>query len=146
MAATEIERAYAAGLIDGEGCIDIGYNKKSIYNTYGQFYPRVTVHITDKSVLDWLMGLWGGSIFIRKTGLPHWKQSYDWKLQSVKALDFITDIKPYLIIKSDQAEAFLKFNTTVRGTKVTDTERDMRLNIMNELKELKKGTTQWLPL
>lgn len=139
MAATKTEKAYAAGLIDGEGCICINYNKPTGLKKYGQFYPMVTVHITDVNVLKWLQSIWGGSIKTRKKGEEHWKPSYDWKIQSTRAIEFIQEIQPYMIIKSDEAVAFLTFNTLKSGSKISEKENMFRFNLKQTLSTLKKG-------
>ena len=46
---SKIDRAYIAGLIDGEGSIHMTRKEK-----YGTFYAFVTIGMTNKDVINWL--------------------------------------------------------------------------------------------
>lgn len=151
--ATEAQKAYTAGLIDGEGCIDIGINK-SLYNRglakNPQYIVRVTIHMTDVAPLEYLQSIFGGSVIKRnrtaKSYKPHWKDSYDWKIASKSATDLLAEIEPYLINKREQALVALEFTPNVCGVKLTSEDHSKRSSLRDKLKALKraeKGELSW---
>ena len=114
---TEAERAYLAGLIDGEGCFTIstgvGRNQR--------VYHLLVVSITncDRVLLEWVQGRWGGTISVstRAGKGERQRQCYQLKFAS-KAVDaLIPQILPYLVSKRRQAEIGLAFRRTVGGVR-----------------------------
>lgn len=95
---------YVAGLIDGEGCIDV-----QIVNSHW-VTPRVRVCLTasSKDVIDLLQNNYGGQIYLRKTTNPSWFDSYSWELTGYsKVCMFLRNIVNHLIIKKEQARFLL---------------------------------------
>jgi hypothetical protein len=140
MAMTKETFAYVAGLIDGEGCIDIHYNKPSKTSPYGQYFVRIGIHMTNKEALEWLKVRWGGSITTRRSQYhrhPNWKQGYDWKLTSSAAIDLLRDIEPYMIIKKAEALIALKFRFGKMGTRLNPEIWEERILLQRQLQELK---------
>jgi hypothetical protein len=139
MAVSDIEKAYAAGLIDGEGCIDIGVNHpKKGSRSRDQLYVRVGIHMTNPLPLEEFKNIWGGSIHIRKPFINHWKQSYDWKVTCGSAMEFLADIEPFLIVKKAEARVALEFKVrTGQEKRLTDEEVGARKSIKEKLHELK---------
>lgn len=133
MAATETELAYIAGLIDGEGSIDIHFNKPSKSSPNGQYFVRVTIHITNLPVLEWLRTQFGGSIYKRKESKTNWKQGYDWKLVAGNAIQLLRKIEPYMKIKKAEALVAIDFSINKPGQKLTinqwETRKDKRLEL-----------------
>lgn len=97
---TEIEKAYIAGIIDGEGsiCIERRANRK--LST-----PAVYVASIDRELLDWLGSLLGGHICKKRPDAPHHSQSWDWKLRGDKALELLEAVRPFLRIRRKQRRA-----------------------------------------
>ena len=100
-----IELIWFAGFYEGEGTIsnDIS-NNNSI---------RVSISQNDKTPLAIAQNRWGGSLRCRKRKSPVSDKiciSYEWVLYQKRALIFINDIKPYMIIpyKINQIEKCLK--------------------------------------
>lgn len=101
--ATELDNAYAAGLIDGEGCITLAYNKKS-----HSYCPRVLVGNTDKRMVEWLQGKYGGAdpyhhTTVRPKNKPYWT----WQPGRVDCQNFLEKIEPYLQQKRSRARLSL---------------------------------------
>jgi hypothetical protein len=102
---TDIDWAYAAGILDGEGCIHIAHYKSN----YGQFVLRVTIGNTSVALLEWLTARFGGSWCASIKPKPGYTQCYSWKAQSRMALAFIEGCLPYLIVKRVEAEVAIRF-------------------------------------
>jgi|SRR3954471_9593594 hypothetical protein len=91
--------AYAAGFVDGEGCITSYRNSVS-----GYYYVRIRVGQRDREVLDWLKDHFGGRIWFRPhSGLSD-KGSYTWGLECGAAKPFLRGIYPYMRVKKKQAK------------------------------------------
>ena len=93
--------AYAAGMIDGDGSIQI--QRISI----GRFRLVVYLSGCNPAPLDELQSHWGGGI--TETTLRTGRQYFRWGLTSTRAANFLEEILPYLRGKFDQATLALKF-------------------------------------
>jgi len=103
---SEAMRAWAGGIVDGEGCITILKTKSSHCDSLS-FPPIVQVRMTDLEPLQRLVDIAGSSF--GKPQLPpshilgNQRESYQWKLVSNQASQFIAEIYPYLTCKKRQA-------------------------------------------
>lgn len=110
---TEVDKAYAAGLFDGEGSVQIPFPK----NTNGVRYHKLQVSVanTDPRPLLWLKERFGGDVShllrIPKTGT---KPGLRWACGNRIAAAFLEAVRPYLIIKAEQTDIALAFRETVR--------------------------------
>jgi len=106
------DRAYLAGLVDGEGCITICRRKKARGQNKNWYYePQVDVANTDKRIIDCLVDLCGGWVATPKKNKDHHKQGYYWKITGDNMRQFLRDILPYLRGKKEQARTVLQFPT-----------------------------------
>jgi hypothetical protein len=102
--------AYAAGLIDGEGCISIStHNKETI------FYARVDVGMSLKGlpVLELLMKKYGGSIRTTRKATEKWEEARAWVLLGKPLTAFLEAILPHLILKRENAELALRLQRMI---------------------------------
>ena len=110
--ATAEERAYAAGLLDGDGSIYIrGPHGKPPHKS--SYSICVCLGQDDIRPIFLLQRLWGGSISpgpLRANG----KCNSRWTLTAVSAARFIRDILPFLISKREQAILALELQDTKR--------------------------------
>lgn len=102
---SKADRAYAAGLVDGEGAISIFCR--------GQGRPQyvLSVEITQRNptVLLWLRERWGGTLALYG---PYGKQArayWRWRLNPRPALAFLVDIRPWLVLKQSQADVAIAY-------------------------------------
>jgi hypothetical protein len=95
----EVEKAYLAGIVDGEGTVTLTRHHKNETHT-----PRVSVANNNLELLKWIKVLYGGTITNKKKRLPHHKNSYVWYVGQNRAIRFLNEIKQYLIIKRQQAD------------------------------------------
>ena len=111
------DKAYLAGLIDGEGCIKL----------YPHIKPpcQITIANNNKKVLDWVKDkLECGNVYIHKLP-PERKHNtqYQWRVASREQIQkILTKIRPYLIIKTDQAEKMLGYihQNPYRGYRISE--------------------------
>lgn len=101
---TEVEKAYLAGLVDGEGTITLSRHHK------GQNpQPRLAISNNCLSVLEWARSVTGKGLIIRRSPRKEWhRQSYVWQVCLAGAvLEILAEIRPYLRIKQRHASLLL---------------------------------------
>jgi hypothetical protein len=106
----ETDLAWAAGFIDGEGCINIAH--KSTISRYGKKYNYYSLavmvgQITPEPLLK-LKEMFGGHIrgpIIKENRRP----SFMWSISSRNSADMLQKLLPYLIVKKSEALNALEF-------------------------------------
>ncbi|MEK7275975.1 MAG: LAGLIDADG family homing endonuclease, partial [Chloroflexota bacterium] len=81
---TSLDKAYAAGLFDGEGSITLTRTRRVRLPS-----PQVSVASNDLEVLEWLRERFGGSMSKKQPRQPTHSVSYDWRLTDRRALAFL---------------------------------------------------------
>ncbi len=135
--------AYCAGLFDGEGCIHIARistKKRSL-----TFQLVCKVSMSSLPVLELLMARYGGSIRAESQSATHNKYGlvHSWAISSSNAVMFLTQLLPYLVVKREQAELALLFQSRKLRGRVTKTEEALALEEAQYIlmRSLKKGVT-----
>ena len=100
---TEVEKAYLAGIIDGEGCIRLSQHKGRL----GTVICHIQVQIANTSplLLKWLeRKLPGAAYSISRSVQGDRKPAYSW-IVAWKSTGYrvFREISPYLVIKREQA-------------------------------------------
>jgi hypothetical protein len=113
----ETERAYAAGLIDGEGCIRItkrGAGGGASLRP-GQLTLMVEVTNTDYDMVAWLQDRFGGSVS-HYDAKPerNAKEKWHWRVAANKALYCLDAIWPYARTKRHQVKLGRRFQRYVQ--------------------------------
>lgn len=124
----DAERAYAAGILDGEGCISI-----KRYTTPGRPRPYHQLHVqicmSDHHVLEWLQERFAGSIMKRgRKTQPHHRDLWVWTVASNQALRFLRMVRPYLLVKSGQSDQAMRLQgvRANRSHLITDEQYALR--------------------
>ena len=105
---SEVELAYFAGIVDGEGSFVLHRHKHGY-----RFSCQLQVGNTDVRLLEWIRARFGGSVNLEKRHNIKHKPVYRWVGQSSNLSDVIGGILPYLIAKKDQAELMLAYRRTL---------------------------------
>lgn len=97
--------AWAAGIVDGEGCISL----HTVKTAGGVCYVlRLTVANTSPLMLDRLHHIFGeGNTVPKKRASEHHRQSWHWQVCSKQAERVLRLIEPYLINKREEARVGL---------------------------------------
>lgn len=104
---SKLTAAYVAGLIDGEGSLEIRKRDNRKYEA------RIRVCLTHKELITWLQNSFGGWISKREFNNDNWNDAYSWCIKgNKKVLPFIEKIYPYLKIKKKHAEVIKRFLKT----------------------------------
>lgn len=106
----DMNSAYVAGLIDGEGCIHLDCPKKITYRA------RVSVGMTEPALLllQELQQEWGGTLYQLRKATDRWAAAWTWHLTGDAAAALLTAIRPYLRLKGAQADAAMEVEA-IRG-------------------------------
>jgi hypothetical protein len=99
---TKTDLAYAAGIIDGEGCI-------TLWKRGSLFRLSLVVATCDKYICPWLFRTFGGRLYPRKLKDPTRHPQYFWYPKDSDAGKFLRAIFPYLKLKQEQAKVGLKY-------------------------------------
>lgn len=98
----DLDSAYLAGILDGEGSIMLTKLHK---NT--QPAPVVSVSTTDHELVEWLRETFGGKIVKKKQYQLHHKPQWDWKITNQRALAVLLLARPYMRIERKGRKADL---------------------------------------
>lgn len=98
----ETEKAYLAGIIDGEGSIMLTRFHKNEYHS-----PCVSIASTDLELLEWVKSTVGsGKITSKKNyNEEKHKDSYTYTITYDNAINLLEEIEPYLVIYKKKARA-----------------------------------------
>lgn len=114
---SEADKAYAAGVIDSDGCIRVVKdNRRDIRNQNASYYPAVLVSQADGEAIQFLQKKWGGCIHKSAQARGRELFIFRWAVSWKKAEDFLVDIQPYLLIKKRQADLALEIRPSVVRT------------------------------
>ena len=114
----ETEKAYLAGILDGEGCIVIDQMEREIADGSSKLYHRlrVTITNTDYTLITWASNKFPKahlSLSNRIKARPHHRDVFTLVWSGYRAVPLLTNLLPYMIIKKRQAELALDFLETV---------------------------------
>ena len=126
---------YLAGLIDGEGCIDVQVTKVG-NNHYVR--PRLRIAMADNAgfLLEMAQNSLGGHLCHREHKNPNWQNATSWEVAGYKnACMLLRNVVNSLILKKEQARFCLWLETNIKGQQVSTEVRDV---IREELKLMKR--------
>lgn len=99
------DRAWTAGIIDGDGCVTLRPGGRWFRN------PIVVVDNTDMEILNELISLHGGSLVKKKSKEAHHRQAWSWRLYGPdKVIAFLRLIRPYMrcAVKKERADLIIR--------------------------------------
>jgi len=123
---------YLAGLIDGEGCIDVQITK-GVY-----VRPRLRIAMADNAeqLLAMMQISHGGHLSYRKHDNPNWNNAVSWELAGYRqACPVLRNVVNHLFLKREQARFCLWLERNIKGMQVSTDVRDA---IRDELKLMKR--------
>lgn len=101
----ENDLAYAAGYIDGDGCLYLGTYQSSNGTIYEY---SIQVSSVNKDITDWLKNTFGGSTR-KKERLGNRRVPHVWTIKNKEAISFAIAIKPYLRAKYHESECWIEY-------------------------------------
>lgn len=110
--------AYAAGIIDGEGCITASWSNRKRH-----VYPSIQVGMSVKGepIIQWLHRIFGGKIYRyeRKSArATRHSAEIKWAAFGPEAVSILKKVIPALILKKNQAETAIQLQALIESHKV----------------------------
>lgn len=109
---TDIQAAWIAGLIDGEGCLGIWRERRQGNKSGFRYRAVVQIANTNRALLDAVAAVLPGTIQLkdaRRTSALRHKPLYQFCVFSRCVGPVLKAVAPYLVIKKTQAEALMRF-------------------------------------
>jgi nucleoside 2-deoxyribosyltransferase len=104
---SEIDAAWLAALIDGEG--NIGFQRRGNY-----WAVRLTINMQSKETVEKAAAITKfGSVLLKKRGKRERRDSWRWTIASKEAISVLLAVYPYLIEKKPMAAIALEMEQTV---------------------------------
>lgn len=140
MPASELEKAYVAGLFDGEGSVYITLHRSKWCRRKQRMDLCCSLNLTNRRTIDYLASIFPSTIVVEPSRRSNRRTTYRWRLYSKRACDFLREIYPYMVLKKNQADVAFKFRDIQekqRGKELTEEMWNQYLDFYNQLKELK---------
>lgn len=153
--------AYLAGIIDGEGCIHIGYYFNKSQNR-AVYHTLIQISNTEKCLIEWLENTFGGKAALyTKAQTPKNSRQipYVWKITGDALTHICRLVLPYMISKKNQIEIMIKMRETFhdqhepkkgqQGIQPMSQELiDYRHSLLSQLRDLhcRKGVSKSLSI
>lgn len=140
---TELEKAWLAGIIDGEGCIFIAKRKRN--NRHSPDYALgLAIRMTHFETIRYIKNITKvGSISKHeyKNNSKNWRPSLRWCACSLEAYDLLLQVESFLITKKYELELVKEFMAIKykRTYRVPQEILDMREYYFIELKKIHRG-------
>ena len=141
---TELDKAYLAGIFDGEGCV--GYYNATPTSSKRPAYHHAAVIITmtDPRIIQWVKEITGlGKVSSSIKTKPR-RTAYSWCIgKKTDVIAFLSIIRPYLKLKGDQVDVLLahfalEADYVQRHGSVTPEIVESRQQITDTLKRMKR--------
>lgn len=111
----DVEKAWLAGIIDGEGSIFIMKQKRKDRERDTNYILRVSVQSTDPYMAAECQKLVGGPVIFEQIDKrPNNSNTLKWELSGKRAKNVLQDIIPYMKVKHQQARLAIEFQTTTK--------------------------------
>lgn len=127
----ESEKAYAAGLIDGEGSVLLTKHHHGIYRC-----PSVSMTSTTPALTEFMKRHFGGSIRHQKVYKPHHKAAQVWSVLYDDALRCLELVRPFMLEpeKCRRTDLLLnRYKSVVRRNgKYDEIEKEERLRFEDD--------------
>lgn len=126
--ATELDYAWAAGLLDGEGCIHI---ERELCYGRPRYYLVVAVQMTHRGTLNHLHDVFGGaSPRVSRQSSKHRRAMWRWQLSGPSAAPFLCGILPFSQTKQQEIslalEALTNWGEVRNGCRLPDEQLAVR--------------------
>lgn len=104
--ASSTDLAWAAGIIDGEGCIGI-YGRSRGYHEY---FARLFIRNSDLKMIQKLQSIFQkGTILKQHTHNSKWKDTYSLSVSHNPLKSILKQVYPYLVTKRERAKYAMEY-------------------------------------
>ena len=139
MRLTTTDLAWAAGLIDGEGCIRINRGRAQGKHLSPRYGVQLIVKMTHEASVRRLALMFGGSVY-HKNAAVNRSELWGWQPNQELSRRAIEVLLPYLFTKAAEARLALQFFTlplAQRGVKTPNNIIDARDKLFCSIRDMK---------
>lgn len=116
----KLQLAYAAGVVDSDGCITIKRRKvwnERLRKSVDRYSYAATVFVrqVENNAVSLLQELFGGSIRIHPPSVAGGRPLFQWEVSNRIGVACAKNLLPYLRIKKRQAEILVEFDALMRN-------------------------------
>ena len=124
----EVDLAYIAGLVDGEGYVGIKKHKFYPKHCPSPYYQeRIQIRMVREEGMKLLKETLGGSYYRQKNDLPSRKPLFLYCASDLSAAKILRAILPYLLIKKEVAKVVLQLRENKEKFQTLRIKKRMRL-------------------
>lgn len=106
---SDVDLAYLAGLIDGEGTIGIERRSGGPAHKSLRYTLTVAIQMSERPAIDHVATIFQRSVFVKKPSANMTKEAYRVTWQAGLAAELLEPLVPYLVLKRPQAVAGIEF-------------------------------------
>lgn len=139
---TEVQLAYLAGIIDGEGSIYIGNFSRTPIGKILSYQTNITISNCDKILIEWLSNVFGGPMSEytpNQTPKNSRKKVYLWRASGERLTHLCILVLPYLVIKKRQCEIMIEMRKTFERTGCAKGNPGVIYSVTEEILEKRKS-------
>lgn len=117
IAVSDVDRAYLAGVIDSDGCIGAAQLRKTRIKRGPGIIFCIYVSMADPQVPELLSRFYGGHVHVIRPSSRNKQRvcMYKWQGYGEIGARLLRDVLPYLRVKRQQADAYLRAMPTFTG-------------------------------
>jgi hypothetical protein len=151
---TDSDKAYAAGFIDGEGCITVrvspGTRNHKSWNP--SMYASLTISQVDPRPLQWFQQRWGGSLrpLKRRRDGRNDRDAWEWCAVGRMAQQCFEDVRDMLKCKQEACDNAMRLGTLRKakgaGNALTSEEVAVQADIRAEALRINGARPIWTEL
>ena len=116
---TDVELAWLAGLLEGEGCFSVAVENKRP--------TGISLNMTDLDIVARVAGWWGVSYNSPRNKEEHHKEQYRCTLRGQPSVDLMIKLKPYMGIRRSQKIDLCILSHTPKGVSRKISVEDARI-------------------
>ena len=130
----EVDLAYMAGILDGEGCIYArAWQRPNGYHTH----IVVSVQMSSDAVIKWISDTFGGEVYTSKIPRGRAQYLYTWRVNGRNVAAFLKAVLPYLQEKKKRAIVGIELSELIGKSnfgKLNSEQRSQRENLCARIK------------
>lgn len=135
---TTEERAWLAGIIDGEGSIYASVEKR------GYIQSALCVVMTHKPTIERICRITGSDGPKPNSSTPSNKlKTWRWTLKAQRAAALLQEVLPHLVTKREQAEVFIQL-MSMRSCSRPNNDKPTQFALVQKLRDAKANGTEML--
>lgn len=139
MELTQVQLAYIAGFIEGDGCFSIAryFSKQDGY----VYEYKLAAYNTNEGIMIWFKKNIGGYYRKVKTS-PRWKKPFHWSIKNKEAIKLVELLLPYLVAKQEEASLWVKYAQNIipnKTNKRTQETIDFRMGLIDDIRKVRKS-------